>query len=230
MFSLVAGFMRQCLAKPEANILILGLDYAGKTTLLEQMKGLFKRTPGIPPDKIPPTVGLNVTKMSIFGCTVTFWDLGGQLKMRSLWSHYFEDAHGLVFVIDSADVGRFEEAKLAFDSMMEEGGQTHGIPTLLLANKQDLPDACTEAEISQLFGVSQEFLLDHAFRLQPISALTRCRKMPCSKLVIPCMSTLTTPLFVQRTIPSTFPCRIISLTSVPCLTQGRHLRGYPMDC
>ena len=46
-------------SKVEVQVLILGLDHAGKTTLLEQMKGLFNKQPGIPPERIPPTIGLN---------------------------------------------------------------------------------------------------------------------------------------------------------------------------
>lgn len=52
--------------------------------------------------------------MDIEGCFVIMWDLGGQVRMRSIWDKYYSDAHGVVFVLDAADVGRFEEAKLAF--------------------------------------------------------------------------------------------------------------------
>ncbi|CAM9316709.1 unnamed protein product, partial [Ectocarpus sp. 8 AP-2014] len=81
-FSLIAGLIRYLFSKTEVNVLILGLDYAGKTTLLEQMKGIFKKVQGIPPSKIPPTVGLNVGKMDVGGCKLTFWDLGGQVRLR----------------------------------------------------------------------------------------------------------------------------------------------------
>ena len=57
MFSLAYGFLKWWFSKTEVQILILGLDHAGKTTLLEQMKGVFLKTKGIPLDKIPPTVG-----------------------------------------------------------------------------------------------------------------------------------------------------------------------------
>ena len=57
-------------------------------TLLEQMKGVFEKTQGMPLDKIPPTVGLNVGRMGIANCKVIFWDLGGQIGFRSIWDKY----------------------------------------------------------------------------------------------------------------------------------------------
>mmetsp|Transcript_6587 Transcript_6587/g.16706 ORF Transcript_6587/g.16706 Transcript_6587/m.16706 type:complete len:192 (-) Transcript_6587:203-778(-) len=138
MFSLISGFWKIFFAKVEVQVLILGLDHAGKTTLLEQMKGLFNKQQGIPPERIPPTIGLNIGKMDVGTCRVIFWDLGGQVRMRSIWEKYYAEAHGMVFVIDSADVGRMEEAKLAFDAVREHE-ELRGIPVLLLANKQDLP-------------------------------------------------------------------------------------------
>ena len=113
MFGLIHGFIQHISAKDEVQILILGLDGAGKTTLLEQMKGIYKKTPGIPPDRIPPTIGLNLGKMDVNNCRVIFWDLGGQVRMRSIWEKYFAEAHGMIYVIDAADEERMEEARLA---------------------------------------------------------------------------------------------------------------------
>ena len=70
--------------------------------------------PGIPPDKIPPTIGMNLAKINYKGTSVIIWDLGGQIKMRNIWERYYETAHAIIFVVDSADVGRLEEAKLAY--------------------------------------------------------------------------------------------------------------------
>ena len=57
---------------------------------------------------------LAVARIVYRGCRVIFWDLGGQMKMRSIWEKYYQEAHAVVFVVDSADVGRLEEAKLAY--------------------------------------------------------------------------------------------------------------------
>ena len=121
MFGLIHGFIQHISAKDEVQILILGLDGAGKTTLLEQMKGIYKKTPGIPPDRIPPTIGLNLGKMDVNNCRVIFWDLGGQVRMRSIWEKYFAEAHGMIYVIDAADEERMEEARLALGEAVVRG-------------------------------------------------------------------------------------------------------------
>merc|ERR1712070_788304 len=107
---------------------------------LEQMKGIYKKTPGIPPDRIPPTIGLNLGKMDVNNCRVIFWDLGGQVRMRSIWEKYFAEAHGIIYVIDAADEERMEEARLALEAVHQHE-ELRDIPILLLANKQDLTGA-----------------------------------------------------------------------------------------
>ena len=104
MFSLLEALRETCFRKPEVNICVLGLDGAGKTTVLERAKGLFgSRLSAMPPDKIQPTVGMNLAKLDVSGCRVTFWDLGGAARVRSLWPRYYADAHGWVYVVDAAD-------------------------------------------------------------------------------------------------------------------------------
>lgn len=113
-FSLISGFLQYLFAKPKVNLLLIGLDHAGKTTLLERIKTQFGNMHGIPPDKIPPTIGMNLAKINYKGTQVIIWDLGGQIKMRNIWEKYYETAHAIIFVVDSADIGRLEEAKLAY--------------------------------------------------------------------------------------------------------------------
>jgi len=170
MFSLISGFWHYLFSKTEINILILGLDDAGKTTVLEQLKGLFGRKPGIPPEKIPPTIGLNIGRLEINNCKVTIWDLGGQVRMRSIWEKYYKETHGMMFVVDSTDVSRFEEAKLAFEIILHHPNLA-GVPIMLVANKQDLPNAVHREDISVNF--EEHLAKDRPIRLQATSALTR---------------------------------------------------------
>mmetsp|Transcript_15626 Transcript_15626/g.30237 ORF Transcript_15626/g.30237 Transcript_15626/m.30237 type:complete len:233 (+) Transcript_15626:391-1089(+) len=156
MFSLLSGFFKWLFSKTEVQILIIGLDHAGKTTLLEQMKGIFQKSANqIPLDKIPPTVGLNIGRMDINNCRVIFWDLGGQIALRSIWDKYYSEAHGLVFVLDSADTDRFEEAKAAMESLVDHP-ELAGVPLLVCANKQDLATARSYEEIDAYFQITDD--------------------------------------------------------------------------
>ena len=83
-----------------SRILMVGLDGAGKTTILYTLKlGEYLTT--------IPTIGFNVEKVKINNNEMTIWDMGGQDKLRTFWKYYFENCEGLVFVIDSTDTSRF---------------------------------------------------------------------------------------------------------------------------
>ena len=133
--------------KPSLHILVIGLDHAGKTTILEKIKSKFSNSPGLPPGKIPPTVGMNLAKIQLRGSRVIFWDLGGQKKMRSMWERYYAEANAVIFVVDSADVVRLEEAKLSFDSVCDNDWLSD-VPVITIANKQDLPGALTPGDLA----------------------------------------------------------------------------------
>jgi ADP-ribosylation factor related protein 1 len=107
MFSLVYGFYEYVFRKEEIRILMLGLDKSGKTTLLERLKGLFGEGPGLDPDNILPTVGLNVGRLEAFKAQLMVWDLGGQPGLRSIWDKYYGDSHGLLFVVDATEPQRY---------------------------------------------------------------------------------------------------------------------------
>jgi ADP-ribosylation factor related protein 1 len=98
----------------EYSVLLLGLDNAGKTTLLNQIKKNF-----IPPSdsstsnttananagKTVPTIGQNVSTITLPDMYLKIWDVGGQLSMRGLWQSYYTSCHAIIFVVDSSDVG-----------------------------------------------------------------------------------------------------------------------------
>uniref|UniRef100_K3WSN4 ADP-ribosylation factor-like protein n=1 Tax=Globisporangium ultimum (strain ATCC 200006 / CBS 805.95 / DAOM BR144) TaxID=431595 RepID=K3WSN4_GLOUD len=169
MFSLFMGLWDYLFSKAELHLLIVGLDDAGKTTLLEQLKGMFGKKPGIPLDKIPPTVGLNIARVDLKRSRVIFWDLGGQERLRVIWNKYYSESHGIVFVIDSANEARFQEAKDTLQTMLSHP-ELQGIPLLVLANKMDLEDARNVNMISQVLDVES---LQGAVAAHPICALTK---------------------------------------------------------
>ena len=76
------------------------------------------------------------------------WDVGGQDKIRRLWRHYFQGTHALIYVIDSSDRDRIMDAKEELDKMLQEE-EMENAALLVLANKQDLPNAMTAAEIME---------------------------------------------------------------------------------
>ncbi|KAJ5578779.1 uncharacterized protein N7459_007743 [Penicillium hispanicum] len=94
----------------EYSVLLLGLDNAGKTTLLSQIKAFYQPRPeGAPapnPGKTVPTVGQNVATISLPDMNLKIWDVGGQISMRGLWQSYYSSCHAIIFVVDSADVGQ----------------------------------------------------------------------------------------------------------------------------
>lgn len=129
-----------------AKILMLGLDAAGKTTVLYKLK-LNEIVSTI------PTIGFNVeTVQPVKNVSFTVWDVGGQDKIRPLWRHYFVGCEGLIFVVDSADPTRFREAQSELEWILE-ADEMEGVPVVILANKQDLPKAATPSDVAAKLGL-----------------------------------------------------------------------------
>merc|ERR1712070_1323269 len=90
--------------KKDCRILMVGLDAAGKTTILYKLKlGEIVTT--------IPTIGFNVETVEYKNISFTVWDVGGQDKIRPLWRHYYQNTQGVIFVVDSNDRDRVEDAK-----------------------------------------------------------------------------------------------------------------------
>jgi len=134
-------------SKSECRILMVGLDAAGKTTTLYKLK-LGEVVTTI------PTIGFNVETVEYKNINFTVWDVGGQDKIRPLWRHYYQNTQGLIFVIDSNDRDRIGEAKDELMKMLNEDEMKDAI-LLVYANKQDLPNAMSAAEITEKLGLSQ---------------------------------------------------------------------------
>ncbi|KAF8199921.1 P-loop containing nucleoside triphosphate hydrolase protein [Mycena galopus ATCC 62051] len=146
MYHLLKGLHEYLTRKEEFSVIIIGLDGAGKTTLLERIKTLYNETPGLSPDKIGPTVGQNTGKITLPSTILQFWDLGGQRGIRNIWHRYYDDCHAVAYVIDAEDRERLSEGWEVFDSVLS-APQILNIPLLLIANKQDSPQALSVEEI-----------------------------------------------------------------------------------
>ncbi|KAH3757244.1 ADP-ribosylation factor 2 [Pelomyxa schiedti] len=133
------------LTKRDLRILMVGLDAAGKTTILYKLKlGEIITT--------IPTIGFNVETVEYKNINFTVWDVGGQDKIRPLWRHYFQNTRGLIFVVDSNDRERISEAHDELQKMLNEDELREAI-VLVFANKQDLPNAMTVSELTDKLGM-----------------------------------------------------------------------------
>ncbi|CAF0961280.1 unnamed protein product [Adineta steineri] len=149
---------------PPSRILMLGLDAAGKTTILYKVK-LNENLQTI------PTIGFNVEQVSpCRGVSFTVWDVGGQEKIRRLWQHYYQNADGLIFVIDSNDQERIEEAREELHGILSAPDMSK-VPLVILANKQDLPNAMKTSDIALKLGLNT-LAGKHKWFIQPACAVT----------------------------------------------------------
>eukprot|EP01044_Picomonas_judraskeda_P032226 COSAG03_NODE_12368_length_550_cov_1.141907_1_plen_146_part_10 len=118
----------------------VGLDAAGKTTVLYQLK-LGEVVTTI------PTIGFNVETVEHKNLTFTVWDVGGKDKIRPLWRHYYQNTQAVIFIVDSNDRDRLDEAHDELHRMLSED-ELRAASLLVLANKQDLPNALSTQVIA----------------------------------------------------------------------------------
>merc|ERR1712151_341443 len=135
----------QLIGKQEMRILMVGLDAAGKTTILYKLK-LGEVVTTI------PTIGFNVETVEYKNISFTVWDVGGQDKIRPLWRYYYQGTQGIIFVVDSNDRDRAEDAREELMKMLNEDEMRDAV-LLVFANKQDLPNAMPVAEVTEKLGL-----------------------------------------------------------------------------
>lgn len=157
----MGGVMGMFGSKKEMRVLMLGLDSAGKTTILYHLKA------GRAVNTIP-TVGFNVETVVYKGIKFNVWDVGGQDKIRPLWRHYFAGTQGLIFVIDCADNDRILEAKEELDRILLNKDMDDAC-ILVFANKQDLQYAVKPTELTDALGLHD---IDRSWYVQPSCATT----------------------------------------------------------
>ncbi|KRH93066.1 GTP-binding ADP-ribosylation factor Arf1 [Pseudoloma neurophilia] len=130
MGAILSSLSKLFATKKPYSICMIGLDAAGKTTILYQMQvGTTTST--------LPTIGFNVEKFHVGNVEFKCWDIGGQDKIRRVWSSYVELSNGIVFVVDITDEARWEDAGYELRNILE--GNEH-MPLLILANKADDPE------------------------------------------------------------------------------------------
>jgi ADP-ribosylation factor protein 1 len=124
----LSTFFQRLVSKKNVRILMVGLDGAGKTSILYKLKmGESVAT--------LPTVGFNVENIEHKNVHFTVWDVGGQDKIRPLWRHYYSTTDAIIFVVDSNDRSRMSEARSQLHKMLNDPDLNDAI-LLVFSNKR----------------------------------------------------------------------------------------------
>ncbi|KAI8897731.1 ADP-ribosylation factor-like protein 6 [Globomyces pollinis-pini] len=151
------------LRKPQFNILCLGLDNAGKTSLLHQLRSRMSLSDPI------PTVGLEVQRVSYKNLILTFVDMSGQGSYRNLWQLYFNSSNAIIFVIDGTDKERMSVVHDELENIVNFKS-TKNSPIVFFVNKMDLSTCISPSECVEILGINR--IKDRNWTIFACSALT----------------------------------------------------------
>eukprot|EP00759_Apiculatamorpha_spiralis_P040740 PhF_6_TR39618/c0_g1_i1/m.58699/K07944/ARL3; ADP-ribosylation factor-like protein 3 len=146
----------------EPRLLILGLDNSGKTSILRNLSDED-------PMSTNPTQGFNVKTIARADYKINVWDIGGQKAIRAYWKNYFDETNCLVYVVDSSDKFRMDEAGQELDELLQDE-KLAGVSVLVFANKQDLATAQKPQEIGETLNLAG--IRDRRWQIQGCSAKT----------------------------------------------------------
>ena len=141
------SYFRNLIGSKEMRILILGLDGAGKTTILYRLQAGEVVT-------TIPTIGFNVETVVYKNLKFQVWDLGGQTSIRPYWRCYYTNTDAIIYVVDSADRDRVGISKQELVSMLEEDELKDAV-LVVLANKQDIEGAMSVTEVHSALGLDK---------------------------------------------------------------------------
>jgi len=134
-----------------ANVLVIGLDNSGKTTIINHLKPRDTQQ-----TDIVPTIGFTVEKFKARSLNLTAFDMSGQGRYRNLWEHYYRDCNGIIFVLDSSDKLRLAVAKDELDQLLAHNLiHERRLPLLFFANKMDMRDSLSSVKCSGLLELSR---------------------------------------------------------------------------
>mmetsp|Transcript_2153 Transcript_2153/g.5461 ORF Transcript_2153/g.5461 Transcript_2153/m.5461 type:complete len:312 (-) Transcript_2153:355-1290(-) len=165
MFTLIRNAVRWACKRraKKLTLVLLGLDNAGKTTLLHAIRGSGPEAMA----NVAPTYGFSKESVAESPYTIDIFDLGGGKRIRGIWKQYLAEVHGVVFVVDAADAGRFAEAREVLGETLASE-YLSGKPILIMANKQDLPTAGDAPAVAAALGLSA--LSNNRYQILPCCA------------------------------------------------------------
>ncbi|KAL7413596.1 P-loop containing nucleoside triphosphate hydrolase protein [Mrakia frigida] len=142
--SWILNWFRNLLFSKELEVALVGLQAAGKTSLVNVLgNGQFS-------SDVVPTIAFNLRRVTKGNVTLKIWDVAGQPKFRNMWERYCRGVQAIVYVVDAADLESIPSASHELQSLLSIP-ELKGIPLLVLGNKNDLPTALSvEDLIAQL--------------------------------------------------------------------------------
>lgn len=157
--------------KDAPRVLLLGLDAAGKTTVLQNLQHVEGgEVSEVEIAETTPTLGFNVERLGSGARTFEVWDVAGQSKIRPLWKHYFLNVSGLVWVVDATDTDRFWESKRELSTVLA-APELEGVPVLVFANKQDMDGALDVDHVLDEFDLVDVMGEDRTWTIMPSVAI-----------------------------------------------------------
>ncbi|CAF9923750.1 MAG: hypothetical protein ALECFALPRED_002538 [Alectoria fallacina] len=146
----------------EMRILMLGLDNAGKTTIVKRLMNEDVNT-------VSPTLGFIIKTIDYEGYRLNIWDVGGQKTLRTYWRNYFEKTDALIWVVDATDRLRITDCRQELGSLLLEE-RLMGATLLVFANKTDVGGCMTDDEIGK--GLQLDAIKTHKCTVLRCSAIT----------------------------------------------------------
>ncbi|XP_055626404.1 ADP-ribosylation factor-like protein 6 [Toxorhynchites rutilus septentrionalis] len=164
LFDKLASMLK--IKKEQINILVVGLNNSGKSTIVNHFKNPDERS-----SLIVPTVGFSVERFQNQGVFFTAFDMSGATRYRSLWEHHFKACQGIVFVIDSSDRMRLVVVKDELEILLQHPDiANRRVPILFFANKMDCTDALSSVKIAA--GLGLEKIKDKPWHISSSNAIT----------------------------------------------------------